>query len=1328
MPSGTTETRPDPPSDAGLTLRTLGQSPRLARGDESVLGPGKPLALIVYLSVADGHSATREFLLDLLWSDLEPDRARHALRQTLWYIRSALGDNFVFGREELTLGENLDSDRGRFLAAVAAGDPETAVQSYTGEFLPDFALPGSTEFEQWAHIERTRLRATLVRAGEMLVRRQLSGGRARDAQHTARRVREADRLNETGWRLVLESLVAGRDFVQAAVEADALVAILRQEGRQPEPATKHLLAEAHRIPDHAPDAALRGRELMAELIGREHEFATILDAWGAARQGPARHIHVSASAGLGKTRLLGDVGYRVAAMGVRPVALRANPGDRTVNFGFAGDLAGALADLPGLTTVSPATADALVDLSPTLSRRFPVARPSPARHELARVRTSALAEALVTIAEEQPVALLIDDVHWLDGESHRLLTGVLSRLNHARILVLTAGRPFDDRNLDTPITTTLPLAPLGPEGTTAMVTSLGRWPDRAELDRFVSRLHEATDGSPLQVLETLQLALDDGSLALTDGTWRCPKPDALIDRLAAGSALRARVANLDPEAGWVLLLLATAGTPLTARELASATRAPEAIDDRLWNLERHGFVQRAGASWVASHDEIAASALEVESGDRQRAAHVALARALVLDADPPFGVLVRACRHAAAAADRGLLRTNFRRLVIAARTSGDDRRLSALAAEACGEPPTADANLALISELPWRLRTGLYSTARLGLAATVTLALVAAAAMAVRSSPRVDLPTALVSLADSTAPFRVVSVDRVRTPNGTALSVDNAARPSWDRMPRSLMITDVGADGIHWAGTIKAGNILTDEIVIGTGASLDTIASSPRDDVNPTLSPDGKTVAFSTARWSPSGDDNGDLAVVDLATRELRALTQGPANDVEPRWSPDGTRIVFTRRHFGEAIEICWITVDGRRAQCHRIANVEVAIGWSSPTEVILIVEGVERRHFVALDVDAGTERPMNTPSPKAATISPDGQWIACRCQVDNSDAVAWIVFPTTAPEWRVSFTARSPITGIQWRRGAVTARPPVRLAIEGAGRPIPAGLLYRLRTVARDSAGGNVAIPAAVMSWASADTTVATIDSLTGDLRPNRPGQVQITASAGGRLQASAEVTVVASRATTLLDERWDDGARARWRFFGIPDPTLAERGGVRGFFNNGDGSFSNGAYSTRSFAADSGLGIDAMVSVPVNRTHWQQVTISLLGEVAFSAMAGWDHHTEAAPLQPSERCQVSFGGESPLARQRVATAGGERDRLLAVDSTIYDGTWHHVRLQIFPDGSCGIALDNQPRWRFRNVSLPGRSYRVSLDGNSAGTRILVGPLSIWAGVRRDLNWDDLP
>ena len=120
-------------------LTTLGEvALRSAAGREGppVLGPGKPLALLIYLALSPGRSANREHLADLLWSDLEPERARHALRQTLYFLRQQLGDGYLLSRGgDIHLSGNVETDRDAFLHAVDGNELEAAAELYRGPFL-----------------------------------------------------------------------------------------------------------------------------------------------------------------------------------------------------------------------------------------------------------------------------------------------------------------------------------------------------------------------------------------------------------------------------------------------------------------------------------------------------------------------------------------------------------------------------------------------------------------------------------------------------------------------------------------------------------------------------------------------------------------------------------------------------------------------------------------------------------------------------------------------------------------------------------------------------------------------------------------------------------------------------------------------------------------------------------------------------------------------------------------------------------------------------------------------------------------------------------------
>jgi hypothetical protein len=71
--------------------------------------------------------------------------------------------------------------------------------------------------------------------------------------------------------------------------------------------------------------------------------------------------------------------------------------------------------------------------------------------------------------------------------------------------------------------------------------------------------------------------------------------------------------------------------------------------------------------------------------------------------------------------------------------------------------------------------------------------------------------------------------------------------------------------------------------------------------------------------------------------------------------------------------------------------------------------------------------------------------------------------------------------------------------------------------------------------------------------------------------------------------------------------------------------------------------------------------------------------------------------------------------------------GARYVVRLQLFPDGRCGAALDGVPidvLWRPAQID----SVRFTLYGASVGTRHLVRRVRVVTGVPGDVAWPVAP
>ncbi len=1337
LPMGPTPMRPEP----RLALTVLGEVALCALPGGVLIGPGKSLAVVTYLACAPRRVASREHLIDLFWSDLHPDRSRHALRQAIWYLRQFLGAEGLVARGSgIELAATIVLDRDEFLVAIEANDLARAAALYRGDFLTGFAAPGSVAFEHWADIERQRLRSAFLRVAESLANRWLSEGKHREAQQLARRARDLCPGAESNWRLLFETLIQGGDRLALTLEVDRFERELASQGRAPEPATERLMARAQ-LATPASCSPEQPMGLVAELVGREQEFATIVGGWETGA-GLTRQIHVSAPAGLGKTRLLADVAVRLRALGARVVQLRANPGQRDIAYSLAGNLAAALAALPGSAAVSPATAGILVGLEPTLSARFSQAAVNPVGDEAVRVRAAALAELIRAVAEEQRLALLLDDLHWLDLASGRVLASILGDLTAPGSLVVTAGRPSPNLEIIPERAVQLTLAPLTSGQIAALTASLGRLTAEPWSATLPHALAASTGGSPLLVLETLQLAMDRGWLGLEDGTWACPEPEALARALEAGSALRHRLEQLDREGRWLLVLLAVAGTPVSNAHLhAAAGSADGPFRQALATLEERGLATQSAGQWQPAHDEIAAESLASASPESLRAAHLGLGRALVAGEPTDPRQLPRAARHLRAAGAAAELSRLFVRRLHSVRRLGDRRRVGLLAYELLGEgcePSDVEHLIRGISR--WdRLR---YSSVR-SMALMVGVAILALATtltLVVLHEPPGDRAL-LVWLADSAGHSRVVRLPLRTAPwvGGDPLSLARAQRA---RLPAELLASSTYVPNWNpadsaWAWTADKGDGgITDVFLTTSEGAVRRLTDYPRDDNFEDWSPDGKRLLITTARWSLPELDDYDVAELDQITGSLRRLTFTRDGDYAPRWSPDGRRIAFQRvyKETPKTSHLCFIPPDSvPEPLCVKPTGAGLAgfHDWWGPDSALIQVDSAGAQFLAALEIGTGRWRNLARSIPAQVTFSPDGEWIALSGTTPGDTSSRWLILPRDRPSQARPLMPVEPATQIikvAWETPAPHEYVE-RLRLRVPRDTIALGRQHHLTVTALSPTGNAVPLSGGVR-WSTKDTTILQVAGY-GIVTPRRAGATIIRAELPGWRADSLTVTIVGEPHRTLLEETWDGRWRERWQIAGTPRPEVVTGpGGVRGFWNNGDGSYGSFGYTHQQWDASAGIGVEALVSTPVTGLQFQRLHIQLLGGLSGDWMRRMDTLRGITPTIPA----TETIGECSFAYPAIEGVDGlDRAAMtspvtkIAVGPWIRSREWYRVRVQIFPDGTCGMSINGVPAWWSGPRPYAARPLRVVLGYSSKGTRILVGPLEVWRGVKPDVDWSAL-
>src|SRR2546423_5402506 len=191
----------------------------------------RPLGLLAILGLAGRQGLSRDRIEAYLWPESSGPRAQHALDQTVYAIRQALGSDLILSTaRELRLNPELVRvDVWEFEQAIRAGQWTAAVGHYKGPLLDGFHFTDSYELESWIDKNRTRLRLEYQNAIECLAN---VAAKARDHSQSVmwlRRLANSDPLSADATKKLMLALAAAGDRAGAVKHARLYRELVRQE-------------------------------------------------------------------------------------------------------------------------------------------------------------------------------------------------------------------------------------------------------------------------------------------------------------------------------------------------------------------------------------------------------------------------------------------------------------------------------------------------------------------------------------------------------------------------------------------------------------------------------------------------------------------------------------------------------------------------------------------------------------------------------------------------------------------------------------------------------------------------------------------------------------------------------------------------------------------------------------------------------------------------------------------------------------------------------------------------------------------------------------------
>ncbi|WP_116451386.1 BTAD domain-containing putative transcriptional regulator [Blastococcus litoris] len=533
-------------------------------------------------------------------------------------------------------------------AAEAVATAERALALWRGPVPLEDA--GDRDFAVHARHRLDELRLTCQ---EDLLAALLALGRPEDVVPEAEDLVRRHPLRERPWVLLVDALsAAGRTADALARYSDAHRLFDDELGVAPGPGLRAAQARAVRagedpLPPSRPSTPPLPRP---ELIGRGREFALLTGLVdGLPRSGP-RFALVDGEPGIGKTRLVAEVTAAAGASGAKVAWGRCHEDDDSPALWPWRQILGAL------------SRDAEATLSAPEGGAF--------------AAFERVLRAVVEESADASVVLVVDDLHWADPASLRLLSFLAVELRHGPIAVLVTCRPDsgDVAQVRATLARTagfelVALGPLDPGSTGRLVERVAD----GRLDAGVlADLHDRSGGNPFFATE-LARVVSDGPPGRLPPSVR----DVVVRRLD-----RLPTASRD-----VLRLAAVAGQRFDVPLLLRAGTDDDVLTDALDAAEAAHLVRPSSGGGLAFAHALVRESLLVETPEVRRSRlHARLAAALTDGGDPferahhlvagrPFTdtrTTVAACARAAERAARDHAHENAARWWERALTTLDD--------------------------------------------------------------------------------------------------------------------------------------------------------------------------------------------------------------------------------------------------------------------------------------------------------------------------------------------------------------------------------------------------------------------------------------------------------------------------------------------------------------------------------------------------------------------------------------------------------------------------------------------------------------------------------
>ena len=281
----------------------------------------------------------------------------------------------------------------------------------------------------------------------------------------------------------------------------------------------------------------RAGGIYSAFVGREREIEILEGHLERMLKGEGSTVLVRGEAGIGKSRLLWELGRKARRKKARYFLGRCVFGKEELPYQPILDVIRSYLELKGVRDTER-LGSFIEHKAPHLIGRMGVIQAflyMRGEKESSLINKEQLwdtaTELVKVMSQDRPILLHLDDLHWADPPTLNLLTYLSRNTRGERVLIVGTYRPEElveepkphpllsalERMEKERLYEKITLERLDKEKTQSVISSVFQESDFPE--GFTNLIYEETEGNPLFILEVLKLLRDEGMISQEDGRW-----------------------------------------------------------------------------------------------------------------------------------------------------------------------------------------------------------------------------------------------------------------------------------------------------------------------------------------------------------------------------------------------------------------------------------------------------------------------------------------------------------------------------------------------------------------------------------------------------------------------------------------------------------------------------------------------------------------------------------------------------------------------------------------------------------------------------------------